>query len=238
MTSSRLPPSTIRARNPFPSRSNHASPRMARPTSRRPATARSPTRLQAPSGRHRVGPAVSIDPENLTTGDGCPRDAALHAASRTVLRRARGVLPGPAPWNGGSRERRTLAHASWELSHTNEFLARMERFPGLFICTTNLVDTLDTAILRRFQFRVEFLPMRHEQSVEAFGAAFLRTPSITNHRPVAPRRDCVADSRSAFADTGHNLEAPPGVQKCRGALAPAAAHCVTGARVRKPAALV
>ena len=73
---------------------------------------------------------------------------------------------------------RTLANASWELSHTNEFLARMERFPGLFICTTNLVDTLDPAILRRFQFQVEFLPMRYEQSVEAFSAAFLRKPQI------------------------------------------------------------
>jgi SpoVK/Ycf46/Vps4 family AAA+-type ATPase len=71
---------------------------------------------------------------------------------------------------------RARAHASWELSQTNEFLARMERFPGLFICTTNLMDTLDPAILRRFQFRVEFLPMRCEQSIEAFAIVFGRSP--------------------------------------------------------------
>ena len=72
---------------------------------------------------------------------------------------------------------RTLARASWELSHTNEFLARMERFPGVFICTTNLVDTLDAAILRRFQFRIEFLAMRWEQSIAAFRAVFGREPT-------------------------------------------------------------
>ena len=98
---------------------------------------------------------------------------------------------------------RTLAHASWELSHTNEFLARMERFPGLFICTTNLVDTLDPAILRRFQFRVEFLPMRHEQSVEAFGAAFLRTPSIEECREL---RDLSGLVPADFANVARQLK--------------------------------
>ncbi|MFM9972811.1 MAG: AAA family ATPase, partial [Burkholderiales bacterium] len=77
---------------------------------------------------------------------------------------------------------RTLAHASWERSHTNEFLARMERFSGLFICTTNLVDTLDPAVLRRFQFRVEFLPMRCQQVLAAFRATFQRTPSADEQR--------------------------------------------------------
>ena len=76
---------------------------------------------------------------------------------------------------------RARAHASWELSHTNEFLARMERFPGIFICTTNLVETLDPAILRRFQFRVEFLPMYCEQSIEAFTIVFGRTPRADEH---------------------------------------------------------
>ncbi len=71
---------------------------------------------------------------------------------------------------------RARAHAAWEFSQTNEFLARVERFPGIFICTTNLIETLDPAILRRFQFRVEFLPMRCEQSIEAFTIVFGRTP--------------------------------------------------------------
>ncbi|MSQ51329.1 MAG: AAA family ATPase [Betaproteobacteria bacterium] len=98
---------------------------------------------------------------------------------------------------------RSLARASWEVSHTNEFLARMERFPGLFICTTNLVDTLDTAILRRFQFRVEFLPMRHEQSVQAFHAAFLRMPSIEENQRIKEMDGLVP---SDFANVARQLK--------------------------------
>jgi SpoVK/Ycf46/Vps4 family AAA+-type ATPase len=73
------------------------------------------------------------------------------------------------------RDRR-LAHASWEASQTNEFLARMECFPGIFICTTNLADAIDPAALRRFLFRVEFLPMRPEQRITMFEATFGRAP--------------------------------------------------------------
>lgn len=48
------------------------------------------------------------------------------------------------------------AHAHWEVSQTNELLTQMELFDGLFICTTNLVDQLDAASLRRFAFKVRF----------------------------------------------------------------------------------
>lgn len=52
-------------------------------------------------------------------------------------------------------DRRDAAHR-WELTETNELLTRMEEFDGIFICTTNLLERLDPAALRRFSFKVGF----------------------------------------------------------------------------------
>jgi SpoVK/Ycf46/Vps4 family AAA+-type ATPase len=35
----------------------------------------------------------------------------------------------------------------------------MERFRGIFICTTNLMERIDQAALRRFTFKIQFLPL-------------------------------------------------------------------------------
>jgi SpoVK/Ycf46/Vps4 family AAA+-type ATPase len=67
---------------------------------------------------------------------------------------------------------RLTARSTWEVSHTNEFLARMALFPGTFICTTNLFEELDCAVLRRFQFRVQFDAMKPEQVNALFEATF------------------------------------------------------------------
>lgn len=48
------------------------------------------------------------------------------------------------------------AHASWEVTQVNELLTQMEAFDGIFICTTNLMQKLDQASLRRFAFKVKF----------------------------------------------------------------------------------
>lgn len=48
------------------------------------------------------------------------------------------------------------AHASWEVTQVNELLTQMEAFDGVFICTTNLMQKLDQASLRRFAFKVKF----------------------------------------------------------------------------------
>jgi len=45
---------------------------------------------------------------------------------------------------------------SWEVTATNEILQQMENFLGILICTTNRIDALDKASLRRFTFKVEF----------------------------------------------------------------------------------
>ncbi|MEO7068417.1 MAG: ATP-binding protein, partial [Rhodanobacter sp.] len=58
---------------------------------------------------------------------------------------------------------RSNARAHWEATQTNELLTQMEAFEGIFICTTNRLDDLDPAALRRFDLKVEFRPLRDTQ---------------------------------------------------------------------------
>jgi transitional endoplasmic reticulum ATPase len=60
------------------------------------------------------------------------------------------------------------AHRRWEISQVNEMLTQMERFGGIFICTTNLMEKLDAASLRRFDFKVKFDYLNREQRWELF----------------------------------------------------------------------
>ena len=58
---------------------------------------------------------------------------------------------------------RTGAQRSWEVSQVNELLTQMEAFAGIFVASTNLIDTLDPASLRRFDFKVKFGYLTREQ---------------------------------------------------------------------------
>ncbi|SHG29343.1 AAA+-type ATPase, SpoVK/Ycf46/Vps4 family [Desulfacinum infernum DSM 9756] len=49
---------------------------------------------------------------------------------------------------------RNRAERSWELSRTNELLTSMERFRGVFIATTNRLEDVDPAALRRFHHKI------------------------------------------------------------------------------------
>jgi SpoVK/Ycf46/Vps4 family AAA+-type ATPase len=51
---------------------------------------------------------------------------------------------------------RDRARHSWEISFTNEFLTQMEKFRGILVCTTNRLDDLDAASLRRFNHKMGF----------------------------------------------------------------------------------
>lgn len=64
-------------------------------------------------------------------------------------------------------DRRTAAHR-WELNEVNELLQQIEDYPGIFVATTNLLDQLDGAALRRFDFKLEFLPLDAEQRQRLF----------------------------------------------------------------------
>jgi len=63
---------------------------------------------------------------------------------------------------------RQRAERAYEVTEVNEMLQGMERFAGLFICTTNLFDELDEAALRRFTFKVRFRPMTTAQRTSMF----------------------------------------------------------------------
>ncbi len=69
------------------------------------------------------------------------------------------------------RDRSTAMH-SWEISSVNEMLTWMESHPYPFICTTNLMDTLDPASLRRFSFKVKYDFLTPRQVVLAFSFFF------------------------------------------------------------------
>lgn len=63
----------------------------------------------------------------------------------------------------GFLRNRTGARQSWEVTQVNELLTQMEAFEGIFVASTNLVDTLDAASLRRFDFKVKFDYLTREQ---------------------------------------------------------------------------
>ena len=48
------------------------------------------------------------------------------------------------------------AQQSWQINLVNEMLTQMESFSGVFIASTNLMDGLDQAALRRFDLKIKF----------------------------------------------------------------------------------
>ena len=58
---------------------------------------------------------------------------------------------------------RRLAERTYEVTEVNEMLQGMERFGGIFVCTTNLFEELDEAALRRFTFKFRFKPLAPAQ---------------------------------------------------------------------------
>ena len=71
---------------------------------------------------------------------------------------------------------RQMAQRTWEISQVNEMLTWMEshRFP--FACTTNFVEKLDPATLRRFTFKIKLGYLTTEQASAMFRAYFNLTP--------------------------------------------------------------
>ena len=63
---------------------------------------------------------------------------------------------------------RKQAMRSWEISQVNEMLTQMENFDGIFIATTNLMENLDKASIRRFDIKMEFKPLDSIQIEKMF----------------------------------------------------------------------
>jgi len=63
---------------------------------------------------------------------------------------------------------RASAQRSWEVTQVNEMLVQMENFEGIFIATTNLMDHLDKASLRRFDVKLKFDFLTQQQVWKLF----------------------------------------------------------------------
>jgi SpoVK/Ycf46/Vps4 family AAA+-type ATPase len=61
-------------------------------------------------------------------------------------------------------QERREATQSWEITQVNEILTQMESCSGVFIATTNLMDGLDAAALRRFDLKARFEYLTPEQA--------------------------------------------------------------------------
>jgi SpoVK/Ycf46/Vps4 family AAA+-type ATPase len=66
------------------------------------------------------------------------------------------------------------AKQSWEVTQVNELLTQMEAFEGIFVCTTNLMEKLDQASLRRFAFKLKFDYLNADQRWAMFTQEFER----------------------------------------------------------------
>ena len=60
------------------------------------------------------------------------------------------------------------AQRTYEVTEVNEMLQGMERYKGIFVCTTNLLESLDQAALRRFTFKIKFMPLTPDQREAMF----------------------------------------------------------------------
>jgi len=78
------------------------------------------------------------------------------------------------------------ANRSWERSQVNEMLTQIERFEGLMVVSTNLIEVLDPAALRRFDLKLKFdyltLPQRLDfakQQAEILGLPLLSEEDLS-----------------------------------------------------------
>lgn len=61
---------------------------------------------------------------------------------------------------------RNFSQHAWEITAVNEMLTRMEVYDGVFIASTNRLEGLDTAALRRFDLKVKFEALKPAQALK------------------------------------------------------------------------
>ena len=80
-------------------------------------------------------------------------------------------------------QERSGAFRNWEVTQVNEMLTQMEQHKYPFICTTNLMDRLDKASLRRFTFKVRYDYLTDEQRSLCFEHFFSIKNADLRHLP-------------------------------------------------------
>ncbi len=79
------------------------------------------------------------------------------------------------------------AQRTYEVTEVNEMLQGMERYAGIFICTTNLLVSIDAAALRRFTFKIRFLPLSATQREQMFVTEALQGDAAALHEGLRQR---------------------------------------------------
>lgn len=85
---------------------------------------------------------------------------------------------------------RLLSQRSWEVTETNELLTQMETYTDTFIASTNLMENIDPAALRRFDFKVHFNYMKLGQALALLEHMCGQLPRAFKQRVQA--LDCLA----------------------------------------------
>jgi len=67
---------------------------------------------------------------------------------------------------------RQNTHSEHSKEETNELLTQMENFKGIMICSTNLMDGMDQAVMRRFTMKISFGYLDDKGKEELFHRAF------------------------------------------------------------------
>ena len=104
---------------------------------------------------------------------------------------------------------RVSARNSWEISSVNEMLTWMESHPYPFICTTNLMDTLDLASLRRFSFKVKYDFLTSQQVKEAFSYFFgmnVTVKQVIELDKLAPGDFALVKNKAEILGKSHQFE--------------------------------
>lgn len=84
---------------------------------------------------------------------------------------------------------RESAVRSWEIAQVNEMLTQLDRFEGIAIFTTNALASLDPAVMRRIDRKIEFDYIAAEHRCEVFtaAAAVLGLPALEIAGPSVDR---------------------------------------------------
>lgn len=83
---------------------------------------------------------------------------------------------------------RAGANRNWEVSMVNEMLTQMEIFDGIFIASTNRMDGLDQAVLRRFDLKAGFDYLNSQQVWQMLGRSCRKlglrlSPNLQSNMP-------------------------------------------------------
>jgi AAA+ superfamily predicted ATPase len=109
---------------------------------------------------------------------------------------------------------RHLAQRSWEVTQVNEMLTQMESFRGVFIASTNLIETLDGAAMRRFDVCVRLGYLGPHQAREMFASLAAALGVVPDELSCAALERFAVLTPGDFASVarGARLDAPESAQ--------------------------